>query len=83
MAKYINVLVYRQNSTLIRISNVVSIEEKVELHQRLLLIEALKKGVYQPNTKKIDYKQTYKFYLSQIVGYRVTEAVTETEEEIT
>ena len=82
MVKYTNVVVYRQNNNPIRISNVVSVEEKVELHQRLLLIEALKKGVYQPNTKKVDYKQTYKFYLSQLLGYRVVEAVAETEEEI-
>ena len=83
MAKYVNVVIYRQNSNPIRISNVVSVEEKVELHQRLLVIGALKKGTYQPgHATTPDYKQTYKFYLSQLLGYRVVEAVAETEEEI-
>ena len=82
MVKYVNVVIYRQNNNPIRISNVVSVEEKVELHQRLLLVETVKKGVYQPNTTKVDYKQTYKFYLSQLLGYRVVEEVAETEEEI-
>lgn len=83
MAKYVGVVIYRENSSPIRISNVVSVEEKVELHQRLLLVETLKKGLYQPNAKKVDFKQTYKFYLSQLLGYRVVEEVTATEEEIT
>ena len=82
MVKYVNVIVYRQNNNPIRISNVISVEERVELHQRLLLVETLKKGLYQPNTKKVDHKQTYKFYLTQIIGYRVAEEIVETEEEI-
>lgn len=79
MPSKFTVVIYRQHSSPVRISNVVSFEEDAgEIN-----IEAIVEGSYQPNTQKVDYKKTYKFFRSQILGYMKKTKIEETEEEIT
>jgi hypothetical protein len=75
------VVIYRQHSSPVRISNVVSFEDDV--NTGVINIEAIVEGSYSPQTQKVDYKKTYKFYRSQILGYMRKTAIDGTEEEIT
>jgi len=78
--KHETVVVHRPNGGVIRIGNVLELEED-KLNNELR-IKAFIKGQYAHGVKVVDYTKTYKFYLDKITGYHVKDKVVKTEEEI-